>query len=150
MARLVLDTNLLVLLIVGSADISKVGGRRLQQFSAKHFRTLVEIVEQHDAHVSTPNILTEASNLLGAGRQELARGASALLARYIVGLDEIYEPSRLLLDGKIYAKHGLADASFAALSLKGERGLTVDGPLYGMMTGFGIPVENFTHLMTYD
>ena len=150
MARLVLDTNLLVLLIVGSADIGKVGGRRLQQFTKKHFRTLLEIAKRHEVHVSTPNILTEASNLLGAGQQELASGAAALLASYIAGLEEIYEPSRLLLNGKIYEKHGLADASFAALALKGERGLTVDGPLYGMMVGYGIPVENFTHLMTYD
>lgn len=88
--------------------------------------------------------------MLGSGQQELARGASARLAHYIARLDEIYEPSRLLLNSEIYAKHGLADASFAALAFKGERGLTVDGPLYGMMTGYGIPVENFTHLMSYD
>lgn len=150
MARLVLDTNLLVLLIVGSADIKKVGGKRLQQFSEKHFGILAGIANQHRFHVSTPNILTEASNLIGEGQRQLAPGAARLLAEYISRLDEIYEPSSKLVRGPLYEKHGLADASLAALAVQGERVLTVDGPLYGMMVGYGIRVENFTHLMAYD
>jgi len=148
--RLVLDTNLLVLFIVGNADIRRVGARRTEAFTAEHFNKLNEIAGSHKAHVSTPNVLTEASNLIGAADQELAKGAARLLAEYISRLDEIYEPSSKLIRGPLYARHGLADASLAVLAVNGDRVLTADGPLYGIMSGHGILVENFTHLISYD
>lgn len=145
MKRLVLDANLLVLLIVGNLDRSKIGARRLESFEERHLVVLNEIFRQHTYHVSTPNVLTEASNLLGSGGQQLCKGACSALGDFIASLEEIFVPSIDTLSQPFYQKLGLADAALAVLSQNGDLVLTADGPMYGMMVGYDIPVENFWH-----
>ena len=60
-----LDTNLLVLLIVGSVDRGQVERhRRTKRFTVEDYDRLVGLVEGLDRVFVTPNTLTEASNLL--------------------------------------------------------------------------------------
>ena len=145
MKRLLLDTNLLVLWIVGNLDPSRIGRRRLEFFEQPHLLRLNEIVAGFSHHVSTPNILTETSNLIGAGDQQLAHGAATALGLYIESLTEIYVPSIDTLVEPFYVRLGLADASLAHLAARVDHVLTVDGPLYGLLTGHDIAVDNFWH-----
>lgn len=89
MARLLLDTNQLVLWIVGNLDSKRLRGRRLEPFGAGELKRLNEIVRPFRGHVSTPNTRTEASNLIGAGQQQLCAGACDKLGDYIRSRDEI-------------------------------------------------------------
>ncbi|WP_156026858.1 hypothetical protein [Sulfitobacter mediterraneus] len=131
--------------IVGNLDPSKVGARRLEAFDLDHLEVLNEIVGRFEHHVSTLNVLTEASNLIGAGRQQLCKGAANRLGRYIEYLEEIYVPSSDTLSKPFYSSLGLADAGLAAISRNGDIVLTADGPLYGAMSGRGVKIENFWH-----
>jgi len=143
--RVVLDTNLLVLWIVGNLDRTKIGSRRLAEFESAHLDDLNQFANSFRAHVSTPNILTEASNHIGSGKQQLCRGSCDALAKYINLLEEIYVPSVDTLSEPFFAKLGLADAALAMLARRGDVVLTADGPLYGMLCGYGIEVINFWH-----
>jgi hypothetical protein len=143
--RLLLDTNLLVLWIVGNLDPARIGRRRLEAFEGAHLSRLNDICADFSHHVSTPNILTETSNLIGSGKQQLCRGGCDVLAEYIATLDEIYVPSVDTLKAPFFAHLGLADASLAVLARRGDHVLTADGPLYGMLMGHGIMVETFWH-----
>ena len=143
--RLVLDTNVLILFIVGNLDKSRIGARRLESFEVSHLTFLNGLTSQFKKHVSTPNILTETSNLIGSGPQQMCKGGAQYLGEYIKSLDEIYEPSKKLLSQPFYQSLGLADASLIHLAKKGDCVITADAPLYGMMTGHSIKVINFWH-----
>ena len=93
MKRILLDTNPLVLWIVGNLDSSRIGARRLEAFEYDHLTILNEIEERLNKHVSTPNILTEASDLIGSGHQQLCKNGAKALGLFIEQLDEIYIPS---------------------------------------------------------
>ncbi len=147
MKRLVIDTNLLVLLVVGTVDRSKIGRRRLEPFNASHLFTLIDFAKQFRSHVSTPNILTEASNLIGSGRQQLAVGAADALAAYIQNLEEVYVPSKECAVTRYYQNLGLADAGLGILSRRGDVVLTQDGPMYGMLLNDGLDIRNFWHMV---
>lgn len=140
-----LDTNVLVLWIVGNLNPSRVGARRLEAFQPQHLEVINEIVAEHSIHVSTPNVLTEASNFIGSGDQQLCAGACDALGRYIARLDEVYIESRHAADERFYHKLGLADAGMAVLARKGERIVTADGPMYAFLSRHGLSVENFWH-----
>jgi hypothetical protein len=58
-----LDTNLLLLLIVGGASRELIGKKRLDTFTAEDYDTLSAIVDSLGLVATTPNILTEVSNL---------------------------------------------------------------------------------------
>ena len=61
-----LDTNLLVLLIVGSESRELIPKhRRLEHFTVDDFDILAEFLENADRLYVTPNTLTETSNLVG-------------------------------------------------------------------------------------
>lgn len=93
--RVILDTNLLILLVAGLFDIEKVRHhKRLQNFRLPDDHdTLVLLMEGAKEIVVTPNTLSEASNLLrligGMPRLELTR----LLGVFIQTHSEIYVPS---------------------------------------------------------
>ena len=146
MKRIFLDTNLLVLWIAGNLDSSRIGNRRLKEFESDHLTILNDIVKQYKKHVSTPNILTEASNLIGSGRQELCKNGANALGIYIEFLDEIYVPSKEILSQPFYQSLGLADSSLIELAKNGDYVITADGQLYGRMAHLRVDVDNFWHL----
>jgi hypothetical protein len=60
------DTNLLLLLLIGSYDCELVGGsgfKRVAKYSIEDFTALVRLLAQFKLTVTTPHILTEVSNL---------------------------------------------------------------------------------------
>lgn len=60
------DTNLLILLLVGAYDRNRVERtRRIRdRFRAEDFDILVDVLGRFETRVTTPHILTETSNLL--------------------------------------------------------------------------------------
>ena len=65
-----LDTNLLVLLVVGSESRELIPKhRRLEHFTVDDFDILAEFLENADRLYVTPNTLTETSNLVRQHRE---------------------------------------------------------------------------------
>ena len=139
-----IDTNLLVLLVVGSVDRRLVAThRRTQTFTPEDYDRL--LVEIGDLPVFvTPNTLTEASNLLK--KPSDTRFLDRL--RILIEISkEIVVESVIASRNKAYERLGLTDAALLEV-VSAERPLfTVDFELYGAALSKGkLAAVNFTHL----
>lgn len=144
---LLIDTNLLLLFFVGLHDRRSIPQfKRTQQFVPEDFDCLAAMIQRFKQVVTTPNILTEVSNLLGqlTGRSRLVifRAFSLTLQR----LEESFTPSRELAQETCFPRFGLTDAGI----VHGAKGkylvLTDDFPLAGYLQKQGIDAVNFNHL----
>ncbi len=148
MKRVLLDTNLLLLYLVGICIPTKLDWKRLQAFDLEDFNVLSRKIVNH-AHVTLPNVLTEASNHLGSGYQEAFGGASRLLGWYMKTTQEVYVPSTAVVTGRDYAKLGLTDGAIIQRCLMDKVDVwTVDHDLYGTLTSKGVVVHNLRHEKT--
>jgi hypothetical protein len=145
----ILDTNLLLLLIFGSARRELVGSyKRLNMFVVEDFDALVTIVSRFRTVATTPNILTEVSNLAASVADKHKDEYVAEFAQEISVLDEQYVPSRHVLMSPALAAFGLSDAVIAEIATRDLLVLTIDAPLYQYLSGMGLPVLNFNHIRT--
>ncbi|MEM7241737.1 MAG: hypothetical protein AAF429_06085 [Pseudomonadota bacterium] len=144
-----IDTNLLLLLIVGSLDRSKIGRKRLENYSKRDFQNLNTEIEKFSGHVSLPNILSETSNFLGSGKQQLVTGGILALKNYVDNLDEIYQPSSGVAKSDYYSKFGLTDAAIIMIAKSHNlHVITDDFPLYGYLSKLRVKATNLRHLST--
>jgi len=128
--RLVLlDTNLLVLLCVGSVNPAHISRhKRLQSYDATDFQLLDELVGQAVGVLVLPNIATETSNLLRQISEPFRNAFLVSLRGLIAHSTEIYISSQAAMDDALYFRLGVADtAILAALAMRTEATLiTVD------------------------
>jgi len=148
LSAVLFDTNLLVLLIAGTIKPALVGThRRLRAFSDQDYQNLSAIAARYAEHVSTPNILTEASNLLGSSDQEMFPGAGVALANYCARLREIYVPSEAVMSEGVYLRFGLADAGIVDVALRHRiHVMTAEYALHGILVRSGGTSVNLRHL----
>jgi len=63
---ILVDTNILLLYFVGSVNPKRISQfKRTNQFNVDDFELLIQILGYFQKIVTTPNILTEVSNLIG-------------------------------------------------------------------------------------
>ena len=68
---LILDTNLLILVLVGLFDINSIGTfKRTNKYSERDYNNLIDIVKQFPKLVITPHIFAEISNLCFSNRDK--------------------------------------------------------------------------------
>lgn len=141
-----IDTNLLVLLAVGTVDENFVEQhKRTREYSADDYHLLCEFVAGHQIIV-TPNILTEASNLLSwRPRKDDAR-FMLVLQQFITVFEERYLASRTASRQAEFTRLGLTDATIIACAREVSGTITDDLDLYLALNGAGCLVVNFTHL----
>ena len=149
----VLDTNLLVLLVVGLHDPALISRhKRLAAYTREDFDILVEMLRLASAVLLTPDTLTEASNLLGKGDRQ-AEAPRALLTEFVKLQGETDIESRLAVDHAAFRRLGLADAALLTLmpEVSGEALLlTADLGLYLAASEAGRKALNWNHLPHRD
>lgn len=144
---LIIDTNLLVLLLVGALDVEQVERfRRTRAFARDDFALLAGFVAGFARLATTPNVLTEVSNLLGQLGEPLRRRALVALGAPTGELRERYVPSEQLARLPAFPLLGLADSSLIASVDEGVTVLTADLPLYHRLASSGADVVDFNHL----
>ena len=140
-----LDTNVLVLLVVGLADPDLIGvHKNTQAFNSAHFDVLFETLSPEMSIVSTPNVLTETSNMLaqiGEPKRSKIMNRFALL---IEDLEEIYLPRKAAAKSAHFVRLGLTDAVIANLKKDKCRVLSVDAKLCYACAESGIDALNLT------
>jgi rRNA-processing protein FCF1 len=144
---LLIDTNLLLLAVVGNFDHRLVGRERLDAFTIQDLQQLNSIIEQAKQLITTPGILTETSNL--AAQMINKTRIPELFYRlrvYIQALNERYETSALISGQPIFLRFGLTDAAIIHIAKNGLLVLTGDRALAGYLAKNGIDVVNFNHL----
>ena len=146
MSRALLDTNLLLLLIVGTFDPARVTNHaRLSAYSEEDLGTLLGLLEPYSLHISLPNILTEASNLLKVGHPSVDPRLGSAFAAYCQNLDEVYQPSRDVTATEAFVKFGLTDAAIVRSLRADVTILTDDYALSGVIASAGGRVINIRH-----
>jgi hypothetical protein len=145
--RLLLDTNLLILFVVGLTDVRMIARhRRLRIYDPIDFAYVSDLVAISDGLASCPNVLTEASNLIG---QIAEPDKSRILSRYraLFGeIDEGFVPSSTAAQRPEFERLGLADAVLLFMASEGGALLTDDLPLYLAAANSGVEAINYNHI----
>lgn len=141
---LLIDTNLLLTYFVGLCDRELLlTFKRTAAFSWEDFLLLGKFVTSFQLLVTTPNILTEVSNLLS---DDVRDRCLAVLISQIEKLDERYPASTELVKAPAFPKFGLTDAGIGSTARGRYLVLTDDFRLSNHLRTEGQDVVNFNHL----
>ncbi|MGQ0653409.1 MAG: hypothetical protein ACT4P4_14265 [Betaproteobacteria bacterium] len=141
----IIDANLLFLLIAGGVKGELVGRhRRLEKYVPEDLAVLRSIIGSFRAHVTTPHVLTEVSNLAGSFWGDLRAAIFSAIAGYSHLATEIFSESRVLTKREIFLRCGLADAMLESADSAFVI-LTDDLPLATFLESNRRLVVNFNH-----
>jgi hypothetical protein len=136
------DTQLLIHYIVGSADIKLLGKTKISSNADENdFILISEIIDYFDIKITTPNILTEVSDLLGE-----ENNFHEILKEYIKITKEVFLPSFELSEKEVFTSFGLADTSIIESCRNSYLVFTDDSDLYGYLAGQKIDTIKFSYL----
>jgi hypothetical protein len=138
----------LLLYLVGNLDPGRLGGKRLTAFDIDDLKRLTEILRGYQKHVTLPNVLTEVSNMIGSGKQELVPGGCAALADYCYLAEEVHLASRGVVLHPEYMRLGLTDTAIISLCEQDVTVLTIDHELHGRLISQGVAAINLLHFKT--
>ena len=144
-----LDTNLLVLLVVGltAPRYISVHKKLNPTYGVADYQLLTGLIAASAGVVVTPNVLSEASNLL---RQinEPAKTQIALAFREVISrTEEIYVTSADAASRKEFVRLGLSDSSLLEISKRNIVILSVDLDLYLAARAAGYDALNFNYVV---
>lgn len=147
MSSVLVDTNLLVLLIVGTADRKLIAKhRRTREFTERDYDELCARLEGFDEMWVTVHCLAETSNLLKHTNNRAVPGLLRYLAAFCSGTRESYLPKDRLVADDLFVRLGVADTGFVQKSKRVDCSITVDLDLYLAVIGLGRKVVNFNHV----
>jgi len=143
---LLVDTNLLLLYLVGHVDRDlALRFKNTQQFSREDFEWLCRFVGRRKL-VATPHVLTEVSNLGGQLSGAKKERFFEVLAASIPNLDERLVPSREAVGAAVYHQLGLTDAAIERVAQSKVEILSTDAPLVHRLQARKFAALNFWHL----
>jgi len=144
---LLLDTNLLILYLVGLLGAESIKAhKRTMSYSSEDFELLYAILASKTRLVTTPHILSEVSNLSRQAREPLKSQLSLALRDLCQVLDERYVESSGAAKNPCFQRLGLTDAAIVDLCDNGLLLLTDDLDLYLEVGRAGGQAFNFNHL----
>ncbi len=142
----IVDANLLLLLFLGSYERKQIDNNpRLQTYAETDFVLLVNVLGGFKHLVTTPNILTEVSNLSNAVPANKRETYFKSFADRLVLLEEEHVSSATALQNR-WARFGLTDAVIATVAKNRFLVLTDDFRLSQALQSDGIDTLNFNHL----
>jgi predicted nucleic acid-binding protein len=144
-----IDTNLLLLWLVGRYDRELIRfHKRTHEFAPEDFDTLCGFLEEFAMLATTPNILTEVSNL--AAQMRDPRGAAKFFDQVFTEevrvLTETYVPSASTMEKSSFRKLGLTDCCIMALAKGKYLLLTDDFRLSQCFESIGGHAVNFNNI----
>ena len=145
---LLLDANLLVLYVIGCYDPKRiVQNKRTNSYTPEDFDLLVDFMTQFRQFATTPNILTEVSNLLEGVSYQYGP-VLAMLPELIKEFVELHEPSHPIMSSKNkeFIKFGLSDTVFCQVVEQSYVLLTDDFDLCYYLLNNSFDALNFTNL----
>ena len=147
MRSVALDSVLLVLFLVGKVSPDLITGhKRLREFDKDDFALLISHVGD-SVIVTTPNTVTETSNLITQGvHGPTSRLLMTSLYSFCKEVKEKYISSEQAVMQSEYFWLGIADSAWLALLDRSVEFLTVDLNLFIAAEKRGLSVRNFNHL----
>lgn len=150
-AALLLDSNLLVLLVVGLASSELIGRhKRLKAYSASDFQLLSTYLSMASAVMLTPNTLTETSNLVRNIEKPAKTRIGLVLNSFVLNAGETYVAGAAAVARPEFFRLGLTDSALLAPEFSELTLLTADLQLYLAALRAGRSAINFNHLRTFN
>ena len=146
---ILLDTNILLLYFVGAVDPERINTFKRtysQGFSMEDYFILVNLLDQFEQAITTPNILTEVSNFLGQLPQNLHTQYFNTFANGIRTLNEHYITSSDAFQRLELQPFGLTDAGIIETAKDNFLLLTEDFKLSQCAHYAGVDTLNFNHI----
>ncbi len=138
-----LDANLLLVYAVGKFDRGRLSKFHHTRQYANDFELVEFLVENLRLIYTTPNVLTEVSNL---GGKLNAEGFFQVLQSIVGVLQEEYCISNHAAATPLFTKLGLTDVGILLLAQKNILVLTDDWPLYRILRSKNVDAVNINHL----
>lgn len=147
---ILLDTNILLLLLVGLCNPSYIKDcKRIKKYTEDDFRLLLGIVKSFSRLIVTPHILAEVSNF----SDKMFRGKQlpqyfSVFVKNLTESKESYHEKKYILKNKFLPKVGVADVSMFILARnKKYLVITGEGPLTNLIRSQGFDVVRFEELI---
>lgn len=146
-----LDTNILLLYFVGTLDPQLIPQfKRTKTFAIEDFVTLQALLQHVETYVTTPNILTEVSNLAGQLSGKWRDDYFNIFAQSLTLLDEQYVRSRDIAATSAFQRFGITDAGIIHVAQGKYLTITDDFPLSQYLRSQGADVLNFNEIRPYN
>uniref|UniRef100_E6QN69 PIN domain-containing protein n=1 Tax=mine drainage metagenome TaxID=410659 RepID=E6QN69_9ZZZZ len=150
--RVLLDSNLLLVLVTGNYDTRLLGTfKRIQEYTSEDHELLVWFVGKFRILVTTPHVLTEVSNLANGLSEWVKTDWAISFASFLQssGVQSIVEErwdegSKLALTPE-FVKFGITDSAVSAVATEALV-LTEDYRLSGWLRSRRVDVLNFRDL----
>jgi rRNA-processing protein FCF1 len=149
---LLIDTNILLLYVVGLVNRSRIAKfKRTQKFTPEDFDRLNEILAYFKKVITTPNIMTEVSNLTNQLNEPERSQGFEFISNIIINLEEIYSTTRLLATDQSFPRFGLTDVGIQTVAKQLQcLVLTDDFKLAATLQSEGIDTINFDIVRNLD
>lgn len=144
---LLIDTNLLVLLVIGLVNPARIATHdRTSVYTAADYTLLFNFAARYQRLYTLPHVLAEVSNLAVIKGQE-SSASRAYLKALIEDLFEELKPSHEAAAERAYAWLGLVDAAIISVARQYQCNvITADVALFNALQREGIPVITFMQL----
>jgi hypothetical protein len=144
---LILDTNLLLVFVVGWYDPLAVNRfRRTDKYSEPDFYRLRDWFFRYEKRITTPHILAEVSNFLGHAEGPVKESYFRAFSEVISQLIEVHIPASDVLPHLHLSAFGLTDLAILQVAREGYHVLTADSPLAHYLSRQGIVAADYNDL----
>ncbi|MEW6130426.1 MAG: PIN domain-containing protein [Acidobacteriota bacterium] len=144
---ILIDTNVLLLYFIGRCDPNQISKfKRTRQFVIEDYELLIDLLHSFKKIITTPNILTEVSNLSGQLGEPFKTEFFTHFVSEISTLEEHYVASQEAIKIEEFVKVGLTDSCIFDLSKDKYLVLTDDFKLSQYLQKKSIDVINFNHI----
>ncbi|MBA4301049.1 hypothetical protein SAMN03080617_01322 [Algoriphagus alkaliphilus] len=141
------DTNALILLIVGLIDKSLIKShKRTSIYESTDFENLELLIGNLEEVVTTPNVLTEVDNLLNNFQKGHRWAYYQILRELITKSSEKFLESRRIIDSSSFFELGLTDSGVLELCKECDFLITGDSKLSDYASAFGIKVVDLVKI----
>jgi len=146
----IIDSNLLLLYFVGLYDPEQIHRfKRTKAYSVEDFILLARLLTCFNRLVTTPNILTEVSNLSGQLREPIKSSYFQEFKKQVRLLHERYRPSGMVCRNPHFQRFGLTDSAIVDLSKNKYLVLTDDLRLWSLLQKMEIDAVNFNQIRPF-
>jgi hypothetical protein len=144
-----LDSNLLLLYVVGSHDERLIESfKRTKAFTTDDFRLLARIVHFFERVVTTPNVLTEVNGFSNQLPKWIKYDYFGTFGAKLTAMDEPFVPSAAVAATPPFRVFGLTDAAIAEVAKEQALVLSVDLDLVVHLQKNGNDAINFNNIRT--
>jgi hypothetical protein len=148
--NVILDTNLLLLLFVGTTSRNYIAKhRRLTAYTVADFDLLLSILSGFGHVVTTPGILAETSNFVRNIAEPAASQIGLIFRAFFsppIIAQESFLPATIVVQAEEFIRLGITDAAILLLLDDTRVLLTADLDLYLAALRNGKNAENFNYL----